>query len=446
MWRFQFLGGMKAFRPDGSPVVFPTRKTAGLLVILVMARGRVRSRDELGEALWPEVTEEGQRTNLRKAVSMLRRALGPTEALRIERETMRWEPEGSECDAWEDGVTGVFCPEMPEPWFEDRRSDFLAPDGRGDDPEILGFLETLLWTLQVRPERVVGMLRAAPELATCLPPGQLRHVSHAALRAMPESDPLRGWGLYFHAFGLLASHRLELAAREAERARAFGEAVGDVELMAESLYVMGAQSIIGNELDRAERIGRVLESLGEAKSHVVAQGRARHLLALTAFHRGEDALGMSLLAKAKQEPLFMGNELEMAHVVSHHALFSATAGDWDAAARSVEEAERALGRYPNWRLRMCCRLVKGMLLLADKDAGAARKEFRGLVEDATWNENYQLAVYGLESEAVAARMEEDREGVRAVLERALGRRRDLQMRFTPWDSRRLEKVAVVRPD
>jgi DNA-binding SARP family transcriptional activator len=81
IWRVTLFGGLAAVRSDDAVAHFETRKTGALLCCLVLNPDRAHSREVLAEQLWPDEDWEATRSRLRQALSALRRALEPAEAL-----------------------------------------------------------------------------------------------------------------------------------------------------------------------------------------------------------------------------------------------------------------------------------------------------------------------------------------------------------------------------
>jgi predicted ATPase len=65
---------------DGRAAAFPTTKALGLLAYVAADSGRAHQRAFLAELFWPDQPEGVARTNLRQALTRLRRALGDEEA------------------------------------------------------------------------------------------------------------------------------------------------------------------------------------------------------------------------------------------------------------------------------------------------------------------------------------------------------------------------------
>ena len=70
-----YLFGPPKVELDGSPVQIPRRKALALLAYLAVTR-QPHSRDALAALLWPENDQSGARAELRRTLSVLKRALG----------------------------------------------------------------------------------------------------------------------------------------------------------------------------------------------------------------------------------------------------------------------------------------------------------------------------------------------------------------------------------
>lgn len=89
------LGGFST-RP---PLRFGSRKAEALLAFLALSGGRPQPRDMLAALLWPETTDERARHSLRQALVALRRGLGPSASLLVERgETVMVSPDAVDVD------------------------------------------------------------------------------------------------------------------------------------------------------------------------------------------------------------------------------------------------------------------------------------------------------------------------------------------------------------
>ncbi|MEX0281234.1 MAG: BTAD domain-containing putative transcriptional regulator [Arenibacterium sp.] len=73
----RLLGEPRLFGPDGQPISLPTTKTLAVLAMILSSGQQGISRQAIGERLWSRSQEQQARTNLRQALSALRKALGP---------------------------------------------------------------------------------------------------------------------------------------------------------------------------------------------------------------------------------------------------------------------------------------------------------------------------------------------------------------------------------
>jgi DNA-binding SARP family transcriptional activator len=203
--RIWLLGGFRA-EIDGRAVAdeaWRRNKARAVVKLLAMAAGRRLHREQLMDALWPDLPPAAAAANLRKAVHFARQALGP-ERLRLRDGVLRLDPDGLwiDVDAFEaaaDGGdvagaialhAGELLPEDRfEPWTEERRerlrsrlarllldrADELRRDG--DAAGAAAVLERLAAADPLDERAVVVLMRA---YATA---GQ-RHLALAAYRQL----------------------------------------------------------------------------------------------------------------------------------------------------------------------------------------------------------------------------------------------------------------------
>jgi predicted ATPase/DNA-binding SARP family transcriptional activator len=73
--RLTLLGGFRAQLADGAALPLPVRKTQALLAYLALPLGRMHPRDELAALLWRDMPAAQARSNLRHALSRIRKTL-----------------------------------------------------------------------------------------------------------------------------------------------------------------------------------------------------------------------------------------------------------------------------------------------------------------------------------------------------------------------------------
>ena len=69
------LGGFQARLDSGAALVLPTRKAQALVAYLALPQGRTHPRETLAALLWGDMPEAQGRSNLRQALSRIRKAL-----------------------------------------------------------------------------------------------------------------------------------------------------------------------------------------------------------------------------------------------------------------------------------------------------------------------------------------------------------------------------------
>ncbi|MFZ4810025.1 MAG: ATP-binding protein [Ilumatobacteraceae bacterium] len=87
--RIRLLGGFELTVDDGVAVTrFPTRRAAELVQLLALSPGRRLTRDQVMDALWPQLDMLAGGANLRKAAHHARQALGHPEAVVLQQQNV----------------------------------------------------------------------------------------------------------------------------------------------------------------------------------------------------------------------------------------------------------------------------------------------------------------------------------------------------------------------
>ncbi len=101
--QIKLLGGFKVERRGHAPADFESDKVRALLAFLAVEPDRPHRREKLAALLWPDTSDRKARTNLRRALSNLRQAIGDHDArpayLRASRQTIEF---NSNSDSWVD--------------------------------------------------------------------------------------------------------------------------------------------------------------------------------------------------------------------------------------------------------------------------------------------------------------------------------------------------------
>lgn len=198
----RFLGPPQIQR-DSHTVALPrTRKALGLLALLALHAGRSVDRRYLAEMLWPECDGTSGATNLRQALAILRRTLGPdaTQLIAEGKQALRLELLDTACDVL--ALDAAL-----------QRGDTEAVRLLARGPFLEGFTDD--WVLREREARTqaVAALLAPPSLTRLpvfLTPFLGRTTERTKLRELLQRDGIRLVSVL--GFGGLGKTRLALAA------------------------------------------------------------------------------------------------------------------------------------------------------------------------------------------------------------------------------------------
>ncbi len=165
MVELKLLGGFELRAGDGARVHLESRKVEALLAYLVLNPEQNHPRAKLAGAFWPEMDESKARVNLRRALYVLRRALGEeADALRASASQVRLESSQRwrvDARRFERGIEAARRATDPR-----RRLERLAEAAalyRG--PLLEGFYDD--WALHEQERFLARYLEALGELADC---------------------------------------------------------------------------------------------------------------------------------------------------------------------------------------------------------------------------------------------------------------------------------------
>lgn len=164
----QLLGDFRLEYEGGLVTAVKTPRLQSLLAYLVLHRDAPQSRQHLSFLLWPDSTEQQARTNLRKLLHELRRALpDPQRWLHADTHTLQWRPDapfGLDVAKFEDALTRAA--RAGDPAAETASLEQAVDLYRGDllpscyDDWILPERERLRQAFTQALERLIGALEA----------------------------------------------------------------------------------------------------------------------------------------------------------------------------------------------------------------------------------------------------------------------------------------------
>ncbi len=88
MFRLQLFGKFAAFDESGQEIRFEAQSSACILALLFLRKGRMITRQELGEIIWPDSSQDQQRANVRKAISRLPKCFEDRLAIAVDPESL----------------------------------------------------------------------------------------------------------------------------------------------------------------------------------------------------------------------------------------------------------------------------------------------------------------------------------------------------------------------
>lgn len=450
LWKVGMVGGLRVHRPDGSPVIFKTRKSGGILAILVLRRGNAILRSELSEIFWSHLPPAKRLTNLRQGLSHLRESLDPNLILAT-RETCRIDIDQVECPDIDYVATHEFAgdlllPEMREPWFEGLRrvkgATNLGPaleEWKQEKDAAQSLLSVLDWSAEFRPRATLEIARAAPELAQSAEPRRLIAALDAGLAAVRPNDPLVGWGICQKAIAGGMIGRLELASRQLRTAKEHAISHGDRELLVESsFYLAGFQIVQGKCQEAISCLKEVATRCPNLANQALI--RLSHGLGLALIHAGSVRQGMAELRKACELCDDRTPPFERAYLIANLAWFESTCGD-PRRAMSLIETLRTTGGARAWRIELTSLLAEAMVAFAAGESDRTRRIVEQILATCRRFQSVGFAVYANEILALDAFRSNDGAEAEFRLAASQEDRKTTGCKYTVWDQYRLKSIA-----
>jgi len=147
----RLLGGFEV-RVDSQPVAgdaWAQRRAADLVKVLALAPGHRMPRDEVLELLWPHLAADAAASNLHKAASYARRALGDRGAVVLRSWLVELAPAAqviTDVERFERGDDSAYCPADVSERLTARR----AHASSSSRPSICGSVADMLGSMQMR--------------------------------------------------------------------------------------------------------------------------------------------------------------------------------------------------------------------------------------------------------------------------------------------------------
>lgn len=454
-WSITVVDGVAVRRPGGVLVCLPTRKTAGLIAVLVFAEGKAVPRRSLEEILWSEDAPTQRAQSLRSALTRLRQALGEGAPFEIGRTACRLCIEQVHTDyplpCESDRVR--LAPEMHEPWFV----HFRESSGRSVDltdrrislpheSVAASFGRVLTRVSYGDPVRTLDLMRAAPELACSLPGSDLRTISDRLLPHVGPADEAYAWLLHFTGVAQYLSGEVREGMATLWLAAEHGMSRQDTRLVAEAFRWHSAPRIVTGDAEGAARDAERLLYFVSARGDREAAARLAHAQGVAYHHTGRFAQAEAALGDALASPYYQRDTMAQAHLLANIAIFRAARGAEANARVALKDAGALVREVPNWRVHAACSLAQSMLHLAHGEDEAAETELSSILRrgEATGNRDFTaIDVYAHETTAALWVRRNERSEAQRHLREGMRHRRHAQMGFTRWDQQRLKGILAT---
>ncbi len=410
-WSIKEDNGLRTFRADGTEVRFPYKKVDEVLLALALA-GEALDRDRLAEKLWTSSSIADRRTNLRKALSHLRKSIGEHNLI-SDRYT---------CRLREGFVIGV---------HEDLRRSHLSSIeiSKKEDSPVVGFEKTLLWLSKENPVQMLRTMRASHDLLGAVST-DLTSVLLARGESSVQHDPsLLGWVLFWQS---------NMVFNAAERKRIANKALRwAVKEKDKELVVSCTSSLVSGQMTSGQ-MKEAFANISAARKFVGLQNpllvsRLDSLLGVVMLHAGRAKDGLALM----QPNPTMGALLDSVLTLALKALYVADIGEGSRALEIMEYPRRIAEESGHFTGTMLCDLTLATAV-AEEDSELALEIFTRLLSRTGLDSRLDLIV----REAAGAnhyRLGNRREAAQLIGDAARARRR-LGYVFTSWDQLRLQKI------
>lgn len=429
-WRVQLYGRFTLSNPAGEIVRLPDRKTEGLLAVLALHRTEGISRQEAADILWPGRAPRNL-ANLRQALSVLRRELGPASIEGSTRHVALSDDFllASDYDHPELRRANTFMVGHDGDWFDFVRFDDVAGV---EAPETTAtvvdqFADTLTWLSTYDPAGMYAMLQASPPMARSLPYARLaslldqtRGIAHPA-----------GW----HAFWLgTVENDLEYCKRLLRQALREAKRTSDLALACEVISELGRVSSRTGDLDRAMRLCDLADEVAVRLKTPVARAHAVRLRATVLLQWHDPRAGHALLQTAAD---ILTHPMEVATVRSQLAFYEASLGWYDRAEVSLAEAQKIGRSTGHFRIGIVGATTEGLLRAASGSRADGVRQLEKLSREFYAANASQFGVYAQELAAKVYVLEGDKQTGSELMRAARRARQGAQMYSTPLEAKRI---------
>ncbi|HWD39010.1 MAG TPA: hypothetical protein VG944_09195 [Fimbriimonas sp.] len=434
-WEIRLYGGFGLVAPSGERIHLRHKGLEGLVAILALAGPEGVARADAGAILWPTRDSDVRSTNLRPALTALRKVLG-AEAIDARPGWCAFSP-GFAYRIVEQKPDEVFMRGHQGGWFEDHRAaarEESAPV-RNDEPSLGDLARGLTWLSRWDKEALLMTMKGAVAYVNMLPYQTLQE-----LVATCRSTTLAGWLSYWRAESqdnpFVAIPELKKAVKQARIAE-------DQELLILAIHQLGRTYSRIGRLDRVLQAANALGEVAAKRPNPLATSRSLVLQGLAHWHWGDTDRGIRYLEDSLSWSMGPGEALRCSVFLT--GVYAST-GRFSEAERLLKSGGDVWGELPDSPLNHFNRYATHLLQWHRGQKEAAIEGMKVLSGDCLASGNKQYAAYCLEFAAAGFNSCKERSGAAKALKGAQRLRREIQMPFLPSETERLPTQLAASPE
>ncbi len=430
-WQLRLFGEFSLRRPDGSFERLPDRKVAGLLAILLIKREYGIERSAAAEILWPGRAPSNL-TNLRQALSALRRALG-AEAIETSSNHCRLTSAIIISSDYETSSErrGGFMPGLAGDWFDEIRSELsFSDEPPGSDEVVASFQHALKWFAVHDRRGLHSLLQARPSMSR-----GITYENLLSLLAMGTEDTTcAGWSLYWRG---TAEESLQKCARLLTASFQDAQQSQNSMLASEACLELGKVHSRSGKLPEALKICEIADDVAKSTNSRTARSNAMRLRGTVQVHWQDPMEGLTLLRQMED---LLDDPIEISIARSARAFYEASARCYEAATETLDQAQALSRKLKHHRIDITSSLTEVLLMVGRGAKSEAAEALVPLVPHYYAIGSTQFGVYAQEMLASLLTGFGEKDTAREHMLSARGARRKSQMAMTRLEAQRIGKM------
>jgi len=431
-WALFTFGDFRLIDPQKLRLVLPNRKVEALLAVLALHRKYGIERDAAAEIVWPGRPRENQRASLRQALSQVRRVVGE-DAVEASRSHLRLANSFSlTCDYESPAFrsAGAFMPGHEGDWFEDirREADTDSDCVEAAPSSVMGnFMDSLGMLAEMDPRGMFAFMRANPSMSRGVPYSALRRLLFGRL----VGEDYDGWRDYW--FGTITDD-LNASGALLRSAMRKAKSVSDYELASEAALELGRVYSRTGNLERAEKICGIAETVAELAKTRTARANALRLRGTHLINWTDSEQGLRLLERSEE---LTDDLVGRTHLRSVRSFMLASVGQLRQAEDLIAAPAKMEAKLGHGSTAILVGLTHSLLIVAGGSPEDAVSGLEAIVRRSYEAEITQTGVYAEEMLANIFNISGDKALARNRLDSARQHRSKANMILTPVEAKRL---------